>query len=417
MSRRIRVIVPVLLLAVGIWATVAYLRSNRSGSDVVLASGTIEAQQVSIASKIPGRIETIHADEGDAVKAALLLVTMEGGELLAQVDQARAALEGARARLAQARAALALQRLQVEAQIAQAEAALDAARTRVPQAEEARTLTVLQSSLAVTQAESALKTAEANSAMVRVNLDRTARDLARLEVLFREGAISSQQVEAARAAHDGAQAQYEAAQLAVRQAEAALRLAHANQRQVDIRERDVAAAQAQVRQAEAALRHAKAGEEAVALRQADVAAAEAQVAQAEASVRFLLAQQKNLTITSPITGVVISRHASAGEVIGAGAPILTVGDLHEVWIRLFIPLPRLGGIVVGQDVEVSTDALPGRIFSGTVTEIAQQAEFTPRNVQTPEERVKQVFAVKVTLPNRDRLLKPGMPADATIKLR
>ena len=108
------------------------------------------------------------------------------------------------------------------------------------------------------------------------------------------------------------------------------------------------------------------------------------------------------------------QHARAGEVVATGAPILTVADLREVWIRLYIPLPRLGQIALGQRAEVTTDALPGRTFTGRVTEVSQQAEFTPRNVQTPEERVKLVFAVKVTLPNTERLLKPGMPADAVI---
>jgi len=139
------------------------------------------------------------------------------------------------------------------------------------------------------------------------------------------------------------------------------------------------------------------------------------VAQAEAGVRLLLTQQQNLIVTSPIDGVVIAKHASAGEIVAAGAPILTVADLDEVWVRLFIPLPHLGKVGLGQRVEVQTDAFPGRTFTGTVTEIAQQAEFTPKNVQTQEERVKLVFAVKVTIPNPGHLLKPGMPADAVIR--
>ena len=414
-AARLRIVIPLLVVAAGIWAGIVYLRNDRANPDVLTASGTIEASQVSAASKIPGRILRLHAAEGGTVRAGTPLVTIEGRELLAQIDQARAAVDAARARLAQAQSALALQQRLLEAQIAQAEAGVDAARTRLEQAEETRDLTARQVAEGVSQAEAALETARANSEAARVNRDKAARDLARLQALYRDGAISAQQVDAARAAHDAARAQYEASLKVVRQAEVARQLARVNLKQVEIRERDVAAARAQVRQAEATLRSARAGEEMLTQRRADVAAAAAQVAQAEAGARLLLTQQQNLIVTSPIDGVVIAKHASAGEIVAAGAPILTVADLDAVWVRLFIPLPHLGKVGLGQAVEVQTDAFPGRTFTGTVTEIAQRAEFTPKNVQTQEERVKLVFAVKVTIPNPGHLLKPGMPADAVIR--
>ena len=412
---RLRILIMLLLVGAGIWAGIAYLRNNRENADVLSASGTIETTQVSAASKVPGRIRQLHADEGDVVRAGQTLVTIEGAELAAQLDQARAALEAARARRQQAEAALALQRRLLEAQTAQAEAALDAARTRRQQAQEVRDLTVAQTRSSLRQAEAALATARANAAAARVALDRADRDLIRLEALLKEGAVSAQQVDAARAARDTARAQHEAAVKTAQQAEATVRLARANLQQVEIRERDVAVAEAQVRQAQAGVRNARAGEELLAQRRADVAAAVAQVAQAEAGIRMLRTQQQNLIIISPLDGVVVTKHASAGEIVAAGAPILTVADLDDVWVRLFIPLPRLGEVALGQRVEVTTDAFPDRVFTGTVTEIAQQAEFTPRNVQTQEERVKLVFAVKITLPNPDHALKPGMPADARIR--
>ena len=414
-AARLRIVIPLLVVAAGIWAGIVYLRNDRANPGVLTASGTIEASQVNAASKIPGRILRLHAAEGDVVRAGTPLVTIEGRELLAQIDQARAAVDAARARLAQAQSALALQQRLLEAQIAQAEAGVDGARTRLEQAEETRDLTARQVAEGVSQAEAAVETARANSEAAKVNRDKAARDLARLQALYRDGAISAQQVDAARAAHDAARAQYEASLKVVRQAEVARQLARVNLKQVEIRERDVAAARAQVRQAEAALRTARAGEETLAQRRADVAAAAAQVAQAEAGARLLLTQQQNLIVTSPIDGVVIAKHASPGEIVAAGAPILTVADLDAVWVRLFIPLPHLGKVGLGQRVEVQTDAFPDRTFTGTVTEIAQRAEFTPKNVQTQEERVKLVFAVKVTIPNPGHLLKPGMPADAVIR--
>jgi HlyD family secretion protein len=415
MPHRARIaVVVIILVAVGSWAAVRYLRRTPPRTDVLFASGTIEAEQVSVASKIPGRIERITADEGDAVAAGAVLVTIEGRELRAQMDQAQAAIAAAQARVSQAQIAVRLQRRQVQSAVAQAQAAVDAARARVRAAQGAGTQTSDQYAQSVRQADAAAAAARAASRAAKANLDRATRDLARIETLYKEGAVSAQQLDAARSARDAARAQFDASVDAVAQAEAAARLARAARPQIGIRAEDVSAAQAAVRQAEAGLQAARAGEDAVAQRETDVAVAMAGLAQAEANLRFLSEQQKNLTIASPISGVVVTRHAAAGEIVGAGAPILTVANLDQVWIRLFIPLPDLGRVALGQQVDIASDAFPGQMFTGVISEISQRSEFTPRNVQTQEERVKLVFAVKVTVRNAGRLLKPGMPADATI---
>jgi HlyD family secretion protein len=413
--RQVGLVAVVLVAGLAAWGTVVWRRGVPA--DEVRASGIIEADQVIIASAVPGRIATLAVDEGDAVRAGQVVVVLDGQDVDAQLEQAQAALHAARARLAQARAALALQQRQVETSVAQAEAALRVARARLPQAEQTEALTASQAELAVAQAQAALRVARATARAAEAAWRRAEDDLRRLEPLFREGAISAQQVEAARAARDAARAQYEAAVEAVQQAETAVRLAEANRQLVAIRIRDVDAARAQVAQAEAALEAAQAGGAAIAQRRAEVDAAAAQVAQAQAAVRLLQVRRDTLRIAAPATGVVLTRHARAGEVVTPGAPILTVGRLDQVRIRLYLPLPQLGRVAVGQWAAVTTDAFPGRVFDGTVTEIAQHAEFTPRNVQTAEERVKMVFAVTVTVPNPDRLLMPGMPADAVIRGR
>ncbi|MBI2248133.1 MAG: efflux RND transporter periplasmic adaptor subunit [Armatimonadetes bacterium] len=413
---RLRIAVPLLLIiGIAVWAGLASMRRLRTLPDVVEATGTIEATQVAIASTIPGRIARLHAVEGQTVQAGAALVELEGRELSAQLDQSRAAVAASRARLAQAQAALALQRRQVGAQIAHARAALDAARARVEQAEESEQLTASQARLSVAQAEAVFQTARANRDAAEAQLDRTAQDLARSEALFREGAIGAQQVDGTRAAHRAAQAQYDAAQRAVQQAEAALGIARENRRQVQIRTQEIGATRAQYRQAQAQLDLALAGEEAIAQRRADVEAAAAAVGQAEAGVRVLHAQQENLFVRAPRTGTVVAVHAQEGEIVGASAPILTIAYLDSVWVRVFLPLPRLGQIRLGSTAEVTTEAASGQVFTGTISEISQQAEFTPKNVQTAEERVKLVFSVKITIANSGNVLKPGMPATARIR--
>src|SRR3989304_2696953 len=155
---RLRIVIPLLVVAAGIWAGIVYLRNDRANPDVLTASGTIEASQVSAASKIPGRILRLHAAAGDTVRGGTPLVTMEGRELLAQIAQARA------------------------------EAGVDGARPRLEQAEETRHLTARQVAEGVSQAEAALETARANSEAAKGNRDKAARDLARLQALSRDGA-------------------------------------------------------------------------------------------------------------------------------------------------------------------------------------------------------------------------------------
>jgi HlyD family secretion protein len=136
-----------------------------------------------------------------------------------------------------------------------------------------------------------------------------------------------------------------------------------------------------------------------------VAQAQAQVDQAEA----LLGQ---LVLSAPFDGVVTLRHREPGEVVGAGMPVITLINPAERWIRVYVPQDLVGRLRIGQEVTFLTDGFPGRTFAGEVTSIATEAEFTPRNVQTREERVKLVHAVRVRVLGDEALeVKPGLAAD------
>ncbi len=113
-------------------------------------------------------------------------------------------------------------------------------------------------------------------------------------------------------------------------------------------------------------------------------------------------------------GVVLSTSAEAGEYLNPATPVLTLGRIDKPWLRAYIPEPALGRIKLGQEVAVTTDAFPDKTYSGRVSYISSQAEFTPKTVQTFEERVKLMFRIKVLLDNPENELKPGMPADGII---
>ncbi len=429
MRRRLVVIITVLALLATGFAGWWYLQT-RTSEVVLKAWGTIEATEVNVASKVPGRITQLLVSEGTEVTAGWVVARLDAAEMDAMLAQARATVDAAKARVTQAERALQAQRHQAEASVAQAEAQVDAASARVPQAEiaqdwQARQVSeqVDQASAQVAAAERAVEAARANVAAIEANLARATQDLARAEALYRDGAIGAQQVDAAvaqmkalRAQREAAIAQEAVAVRQVRQAQAALRAAESNRLQVDIRQQDASIAGAQVRQAQAGLRAARVAFDLVSQREQEVVAARAQLAQAQATLTLVQAQYDNTILRAPMAGLVVTKSVEVGDVVPAGQRLLSIAYLDRVWIRVFVPERTVPRVRVGQAANVLVDAFPGRPFAGTVTEISQQAEFTPRNVQTQEERVKLVFGVKVTLQNPDRALKPGMPADAEIDL-
>lgn len=216
----------------------------------------------------------------------------------------------------------------------------------------------------ITQGEAALARAVAES-------ERLTKDALRAEGLFRREVIPLKDLEAARAGRD--------------------------------------AAAATVREAEQRLQLLKIGPRPDAVRLARARVEVAAAGRASAGTR--LAQT---VLTSPLNGVVLSKHAEPGEMMAPGGALLTVGRMEEVWLRGYIPESELGRVKIGQMARVTVDTWPGRSFEGRVSFIASEAEFTPKNVQTEKERVKLVYRIKIALPNPKGELKPGMPADAVI---
>jgi HlyD family secretion protein len=154
----------------------------------------------------------------------------------------------------------------------------------------------------------------------------------------------------------------------------------------------------------------------VAVLEAQVRAAGKLAEQASRGLGSLDTQIANYTLYSPLDGVVLSKNAEVGETALPGMSLLTLGDLSTVWIKVYITEPDLGRVKLAQKARVTTDAFPDKPHWGRVSWVSDQAEFTPKNVQTKDERARLVYAVKILLDNPDRTLKPGMMADAEILL-
>jgi len=256
---------------------------------------------------------------------------------------------------------------------------------------------------AVQQAEEQVRIAEASLAEVR----RGARkeDIAALQA----------GVQQAHAGASAAAANTSTAQASVDAIAAALAIAAAN---LDGAEASLQVAQAQRDQAQAALDLLLAGvrPEDIDLLEAQVRQAQASLAGAEAAVRGLQTQIERMTLQAPVSGVVLASTAHVGELAAPSIPLFTLANLAEVTLTVYIPEADLGRVSVGQEARVTVDAY-GDSFGGRVTHIASRAEFTPKNVETREERVNMVFAVKITLDNEEGRLLPGMPADAVFAPR
>lgn len=250
---------------------------------------------------------------------------------------------------------------EVAARCAQSDAQLAAARARL-----------LELSRGYRGEEVGQARAEADAAQQR--FDEADKELQRSQRLFDGGAISRESHDKAALARDVAKSQLEKAQQALRLVERGYR-----SEQVD--------------------------------------AAQAQVAQAEAGLAAADAVLHNMRIEAPFAGVVTVRHREPGEVVTAGAPILTVMNPADRWVRIYVNEDRVGAVKIGAKAAIRCDTFPGKSYDGEVTFIASEAEFTPKTVQTTEERVKLVYAVKVTVKgDAARELKPGMPADVTMDL-
>lgn len=408
----------VLLLSLLVGALVG-CRPSVSGQDEapppITGSGTLEARDVALASELGGPIRQLLVDEGDAVAAGDVLVRLDAAEANTQVAQAQAALAAAQANLAQlqagarpeellaTRAALDLARAQARG----AERALLYARTAISDPV-ALDLEIAQARMARDLAEQDLEIATAQREATQLNyhvyvelkepVSQETRDAWDRRLQAAEAAVTQAEAEL-----DAAQAELNALYAQRATPLEALAQLHGAQSAYT-------ATLAAVDRAQAELDQVQAGP-----RAQELVIAEAQVQQARAALSMAVTSRAMLTLTAPISGVVATRSYHQGEIAPQGLPILTLVDLADIYLTLYVPETRIGEVRPGQPVEVRVDAYPDAVFWGEVTRIAGEAEYTPGNVETTGDRDRRVFAVRVRIPNADRRLRPGIPAQATLR--
>lgn len=360
------------LLAVAALAGLVFYSQWRPVDDRI--SGIVEADEIRVGSRVGGRVQAVHVEEGDRVAPGDVLLQLEPFDLQAQLANAEAELAARQAEFAKYKAGLRPEEVsQAKARSQQLQAKLDQL-IAGPRPQE---IDVAKAQLNVAEAQ--LRFAE--ESLARVRQAREAR------------AATPQDLDQAVAALQAAQGE-----VAARQEE--LSLLQAGTREEEIRAARAAAAEAQL-----AAELAEQG-----FREEDIAAAQAATDAAEASVAALQARIEELQVRAPVAGVIESLDIRKGDMASAGAPVLAILADGRMWVRAYVPETRLN-VKTGQQVAITVDSYPQERFAAEITYISRQAEFTPSNVQTPEERVKQVFRIKATLAEGRDKLRPGMPAD------
>lgn len=348
------------------------------GPKVLVLPGVVEAQEVRLGSKVGGRVHEVHILEGDRVGPGAPLVTLEVPELEAQQAQWKARLKSDVAALERARNGA---RREEIAAAAAAVAAAEARHARLKQGfreEEIR------------EAKSDWLSAEADLKLAEENIGR-------YEALLRRNSTTQAQVDMAKADFDRARGRAAAAR------------AHYDMLARGNRPEEVAEAAAMLDQARANLDLLKAG-----TRPEDIAECEAKVEETRARLREVEANLAEAVVHAPGKAVIDVVSVRKGDLVSPGQAVVRILRADDLWVKIFVPETDLGRVMLGQAVEVTVDSHPGVRFPGRVVQIAHESEFTPRNVQSLDERRHQVFSAKVRVDEPDGVFKSGMAAEVTI---
>jgi HlyD family secretion protein len=444
MKHKLRIASMVILASIFLASGCQAVQPAKTDS-VLNASGTLAADDVKIASEIGGLIKRIHVKEGDEVQQGQLLFAVDDALFLAEKTRAEKGLAAAEAALKtaeeQARNAE-YQYLLVYQQAGSAERAFGE-QTWMIRTHEKIDLPVwyFQKEEQLNIYEEGVLSAEERLMSQKSKLAQELTSENNQDFLEVEETLHAKQVEFETALHtlekakqaaesdyllDAAQEAYDAVLASLESAQKAYERELTTQAAEDILEAraKVAAAKSDLdfaRDKLDALRtgdnslQVKIAESGLSLAESGITQAQAMVDEAKAALGVLNVQEGKLSTISPVNGVVLSMNTREGEIVGPGSTLMTIASLEELQLTVYISEDNYGQVNLGQEVEIRVDSFPEELFFGEVTQIADQAEFTPRNVQTVEGRKTTVYAVKIRIENLAGKLKPGMPADVSFE--
>lgn len=405
-----------------------FLKNRNSGEKYF--SGVIEAKDFEIGFEMPGRIKAIKVEEGQEVKTGQLLCQLDDESLKSKLKQAEARLEMTSAQLDNL-----ISGARPE-EIKQAKERLASARAELEMLENGPTVYEVDTARAEMLAakhsyqmmeegyrQEDIQSARAKMMSASSNLKTAKREFERFRNLYKEGAVSAQQYEYKKNAYENARANYKAAKENYLKLKSGFRPEEkeiSKNKYVASRKRYenlatgtrselIRKAKSNVKYWENQVKILEKGP-----RKDEVRAAQKRVKEARAAVESAKIELKKSRLYAPIDGIVVTRNFEEGEVVAAGASVITLSNLEQPWVYIFMPEPDVGKLKIGQKAHVMVDSFQGEKFEGKVVRIYEKAEFTPREIQTRKERVNLVFRVKVAVENPGLKLKPGMPADVEL---
>lgn len=384
---------PIILLLVAAGAGYYFWKSGTfSGpSNKIMVSGNLELTQVDLSFKVAGRLTELNVREGQWVKKGDVIAKLDAATLGQQLDRDKATVAASESDYQQLQTSIDYQKATIESDIA----------ARV--ADQAQSQAKLDELLAgsrkqeIQQGDAGVSDAKAANDMAKSDWDRA-------QTLFKNEDISRAQYDQAKSKLDSTAAQ-------LRQSQERLALL-----QEGPRKEEIAGARAALARSQAALEQSKANRIDLKRKEQELEARQADIAKNKAQAGMTKTQIDDTVLVSPIDGVVLVKPAENGEVIAAGTTVVSIGDLDHPWLRAYINETDLGKIKLGEAVKLSTDSYPNKTYMGRISFIASDAEFTPKQIQTKEERVKLVYRIKVEVENSAHELKDNMPVDAEIPL-
>jgi HlyD family secretion protein len=388
MKKRI-IVIAVLLVLAGVAAVYAFHSFGRKDDGRIRVSGNIELTEINIAFKTAGRLIERNVDEGDNVKKGQILARLDRDQLVAERAREVAALQSAETQMAQAETSIQWERANLAADIEQRQADLSSNESKLLELKNGSRPQEIQ------EAKAGVEAAQSE-------YDRAKRDWDRAQTLFKNDDISTEQ-------YDQYRNRWQSAEASLKQAKErdSLMVAGTRVEQVEGQSAAVQHARGALKMAEANALELKRREQELMTRRADID-------QSKASIALIDSQLADTIAVCPVDGVVLVKAADPGEVLAPGTTVVTVGDIDHPWLRGYIDEKDLGRVKIGSKVRVTTDSYPGKAYQGRVSFISSEAEFTPKQIQTQQERVKLVYRIKIDVENPGRELKSNMPADAEI---
>ncbi len=383
LARRLAILLLLLVLAAAaffIWKI--FFAGPRAPDSVISLSGRIEGDDSAVAPKTSGRILEIRVREGDSVKAGDTIATLDDQQIRAREEQAQAALSQADAKVRWAQDQLSVLQEQLHQSELQTEQAKVDAEGRVR------------------QAEADLAGAEAELARQEASYQLASFDKEAYTRLAETGAVAERKGKEATTNAAQQAAAVAAARRRVEALRGALTVAKAYLENPGIRGSQAEAVRRQILQ-----------------QQVDISRANAASEQARAQLTEAQANRRDLIVTAPFDGTVMTRAAEPGEVVTAGTAIVTLLDLSKVYLRGYLPEGQIGNVKIGQPARIYLDSDPNQPIDAYVSRVDPEATFTPENTYFRDERVKQVVGVKLQLKDAVGNAKPGMPADGEVLLR